>query len=61
MPGSASVEYQGPRSPASTPSAVKYQIHASAMITATTTSDMTASCKTAYGKKLFPSRSTSSL
>ena len=31
------------------------------MITATTTSDMTVSWQIAYGKKLLPSRSTSSL
>ena len=61
MPGSASSVYHGPRIPASVPSAVKYQTHARPMITATTTSDMIESCSTAYGKKLFPSRSTSSL
>ena len=61
MPGSASSVYKGPRSPASVPSAVKYQMQARPMMTATTTSDMIESWRIAYGKKLFPSLSTSSL
>ena len=43
------------------PSAVKYQMQARPMMTATTTSDMIESWRIAYGKKLFPSLSTSSL
>ena len=43
VPGSASSEYHGPISPGVVPSAVKYQMHASAMITATTTRLITVS------------------
>ena len=63
VPGSACSAYRGPRRPESPGSGpdVKYQMEASAMITATTTKLMTVSWNIAYGKKGFPRRWTSSL
>ncbi len=61
VPGSASSVKCGPSTPASVPSALKYQTHASATITTTTTKLITVSWNIACGKNAFPRWSTSSL